>query len=286
MNTLSVIYRCFNQLAPPILRNPLLSFASLCLFILNGEYKLTRKNTELISVATKKRAFIIATGPSIREQDLTLLEGEDCFTVSNFILHKDLRIVNPKIHFVAPYHKPLIYEEYINWLKKIDALLPDSTKIVMSCRSEGMVSKEKIFKNRRVYYISTQKYFWSTKIDITKSVLSPQSSPLMILPVLHNMGYKEIYLVGCDHNILKDYGGIVSNFYDQKNDCRSNATSGDNWSAGIICHLEFAKNVFIQYQEYQKRFIVDEVKLFNCSQSSWLDFIEYKKFENIFKDYN
>ena len=38
----------------------------------------------------------------------------------------------------------------------------------------------------------------------------------MILPVLISMGYKEIYLLGCDHNQLKNYNKTITNFYAEK----------------------------------------------------------------------
>ena len=68
----------------------------------------------LRSLKTSETAFLIATGPSLKFENLQLLAGHDCYSVSNFFLHPDLNSVNPKIHFFAPWHPPLIRENYGN----------------------------------------------------------------------------------------------------------------------------------------------------------------------------
>jgi len=106
----------------------------------------------------------------------------------------------------------------------------------------------------------------------------------MILPVLHYMGYKRVFLLGCDHNILKNYGGVVENFYDVSQDSRSNATTGDNWQAGIIRHLENALEVFNQYKFYESIYQKSGMKIYNTSATGWLDFLEYVSIEQIRMD--
>jgi len=58
-----------------------------------------------------ERCFILATGPSIQEQDLTVLEGELCIAVSHFFLHKDIKRISPRYHVLAPYHPPFSFIE-------------------------------------------------------------------------------------------------------------------------------------------------------------------------------
>ena len=241
---------------------------------------LLKKNEALKAQSTGKTAYLLATGPSIKSFDLTKLEGKDCFSVSNFYLSEAVGKICPKYHFIAPYHPPLVYSEFVDWLKDMDAKLPAETGIVLGIATRKTVEDNQLFEAREVHYLGLQKAQITRGIDITKTVLRPQTIPLMAIPFLHYLGYRKVVLIGCDHNILKDYGGTVSNFYDHKQDPRNNATSGNNWQAGIVKHLESARNVFVQYQFYNKIFKKTGRKLVNVSPSGWLDFIEFETFED------
>lgn len=239
------------------------------------------KNRILKNIANGKRAFLIATGPSIKSENLKLLKGEECFSISNFFLHEDINLVEPKVHFFAPYHKPLILEEYINWLKKADEILPESTSIALGHETKDIVDEHGIFKKRKIYYI----YLgipYNEDVDITKPILSPQTGPLMIIPFLLYMGYKEIYLLGCDHNMLRDYGKTVEHFYKRSDDIRSNAADDLAWF-DIIKHHDASKNIFVQYLYYKK--IIEKkgnkTKIINLSKNSWLKFFPFDNLENL-----
>lgn len=237
------------------------------------------KNRILKNIAKGRRAFLLATGPSIKFENIKLLQGEDCFSISNFFLHEDINLLEPKIHFFAPYHKPLILEEYISWLKKADETLPENTSIALGHETKDLVDKYEIFKKREIYYVYLGSPY-REEIDITKPILPPQTGPLMIIPFLLYMGYKEIYLLGCDHNMLKDYGHKVEHFYKPSDDMRSN--SSDDW-LDIIEHHDSSKNIFAQYLYYKK--IIEKkgnkTKIINLSKNSWLKFFPFDNLENL-----
>jgi len=242
-----------------------------------------KKNLMLKCSAINKTAYVLATGPSLKKENLKLLKNKDCFSVSNFFLHPDVNVVSPIMHFFAPYHKPLVKDEYIEWLKKSDLELPSNCSICLGHETYADVKLHGLFKNRVVYYLGLEKSQISNDVDLLKTVMKPQTSPLMVIPVLKYMGYKKIVLLGCDHNILKNYGGCVENFYNNDRDVRSNATSGDAWQAGIVKHLQNALNVFNQYTFYVKMFRQYDVEIINTSASSWLDFVKMVPLEEVIK---
>lgn len=268
-------YYLLQDFVPRIFMPYVLRVAVLFRFLAARNKQVLKKNLDLKNIAAGKDAFLLATGPSLKGIDLGFLAGNDCFSVSNFILHPQLNVIRPKFHFFAPYHEPLVYEEYISWLVKADKELPLETSIVLGLQTKVDVEKFGIFQSRSIYYLCLEKSQISSDIDLTRPVLAPQTSPIMVLPVLHYMGYKRVFLLGCDHNILKDYGGVVENFYEAGQDPRKNATSGDNWRDGIIKHLDNAKNVFVQYEYYRKIFESSGRSLKHTSKHGWLDFIEY-----------
>ncbi|MEH6627058.1 MAG: hypothetical protein V7739_11470 [Motiliproteus sp.] len=244
-------------------------------FFFDDSKHLLPQNAALKNSALGQDAFVLATGPSIKDVDLSFLEGRDCFSVSNFFLHDQIDLINPRFHFFAPYHKPLILDEYIDWLSASDKELPPSTSIVLGTSTRSIVEDNDLFAGRKVYYLSLQKSGVGRKPDILKPVLAPYTSPIMTLALIHYMGYKRVFLLGCDHNVLKNYGGTVSNFYSPEKEMRSNATSGSNWDSGIISHLDIARNVFLQYDFYNSIFDSDGREMYQMSKDGWLDFIKY-----------
>lgn len=269
------IYYLLQAWTPPRLLPLVLKAAVLLRYSLLKNKAVLKRNSRLKAAAVGRDAYLLATGPSLKGVDLGFLEGKDCFSVSNFILHPQLNLISPKLHFFAPYHEPLIFDEYVSWLKQADSKLPASSGIVLGLQTKSTVEKYDLFRGREVHYLCLEKVALSSVPDITRPVVAPQTSPIMVLPVLHYMGYKRVFLLGCDHNILKNYGGVVENFYSADQDPRKNATSGDNWRDGVVKHLENALNVFAQYVYYKKVFSSSGRELKHTSKEGWLDFLEY-----------
>lgn len=241
------------------------------------------KNKVYKSKYKEKRAFLLATGPSIKMENMKLLQGEDCYSLSNFFLHEDINNINPKIHFFAPYHKPLILENYIQWLSIADKKLPKETEIFLEISMRRFVEDFNIFKNRNVNYLKFTCNPDKRDVDITNSVLWPHTGPIMILPVLIYMGYTKIYLLGCDHTVLRDYGKTTTNFYANNEETRINATNEKAWF-GIIEYLEATKCMFQQYAFYKDIMNKKQIQIVNLSRDSWLDIFNFKLLENVIKN--
>jgi hypothetical protein len=246
------------------------------LFYFYKEKNILKKNISLKDYGRNRRAFLIATGPSIKELDLTLLKDEDCFTLSNAYLHDRIDIINPIFHFFAPFHKPLIKENFISWLKDADDKLPESTKIFLGHKSKDMVTENNIFNRREVNYMYLGSPFYN-KISLLKQTPSPKTGTQMVLNLLIYMGYEEIYLIGCDHNILKSYGGVREHFYDSSKELRKNV---ENWG-DITENLKSELDMFSIYKKYVKLAKKRNIRIVNLSRDSWLNFVEYKKFEDV-----
>ena len=239
-----------------------------------------QKNIELKNIGVGKRAFLLATGPSIKQEDLTQLAGEECFSLSNFFLHDDVQTINPRFHAIAPYHEPMILDNYIAWLREADRTLPPETCIVLGHSTRELVINNKLFTSRNIYYLYLESAAPNNRVDIAGPVLSPQTGPLMLLPLMIYMGYKKIYLLGCDHTILRDYKKNIQNFYDKEKDMRTNALT--NWS-NIEETLREYSRIFKQYRFY--RTILQhqhlDYKIINLSQDSWLELFEFDTLSNV-----
>ncbi len=243
-----------------------------------------KKNSTFRGIGKGKRAFLLATGPSIKREDLRLLAGEDCFGISNFYLHEHLQIVNPVFHGFAPYHEPMILDNYVEWLRQADQVLPPQTKIVLGHKTYDMVQKFGLFPKRDVCYL----YLAPSKmccVDIQRPVLAPMTGPLLMLPLMIYMGYERIYLLGCDNTTLRDYKKTVSNFYNSDQDMRKAATDRNCW---FDIETEFRANLtcFEQYRYYKNLLLNTSTSITNLSVDSWLEMFPMDRLLHIMKSHS
>jgi hypothetical protein len=159
-----------------------------------------------------KRAFILGNGPSINQQDLTLLRDEITFVANWFINHKRFRRINPKFYCVSS------HEMFGGWGKTPD-LNADFARLVSEKQTEqtfffshhftsymqklGLVPDSRlrslIFDRPKfaIDEIGTQNYELNRCMDDGYTVLLTFCVPLCV-----HLGITDIYLLGCDC----DYG--------------------------------------------------------------------------------
>jgi len=267
----------FTKIIPPIMCSSFLSFLVRLNFFFFVDKEIFIKNKNLKNTAEGKRGFLLATGPSIKKQNLKRLAKSDCFSLSSFFYHKDIKTINPKFHFLAPYHKPILIKEWKKWVKQADENLPKETNFVLHVKDKKNILKYKLLKNRQIFYLYFSKFInLKNDLDITKPLPDMQSSPLMALPFMIYMGYKEICLVGCDFDNLKNYGYEIKNFYNQK--IQEKKAESKPWYLGIIKELENNLSAIKQFNNYQIFTKKRNIKIINLSKESWLDFYEKKNF--------
>lgn len=238
-----------------------------------------QRNTRWKGVGRNRRAWVLATGPSISQQRIELLAGEECYSVSNFFLHEKLGALAPKAHFFAPYHPPLIRSNYLDWIASAHARLPATTPLILGLQDYEMLENSGILGARERYYLQFGARRFGP-IDCTRAGPPVQTGPQMVLQLLLYAGYDEIFLLGCDHDTLKNYGDTVANFYAAKDDVRVNATNGLGWLP-IVDHLRTQVRVFEIYDLLQRHNTGS--RIINCSPVSWLRFtqMETRRFEDV-----
>jgi hypothetical protein len=237
---------------------------------------LLQKNKVLERVGKGRRAFLLATGPSIKQENLKLLAGEDCFTISNAFLHDDIQVINPIFQAFAPYHPPLILEKYVEWLRQADNTLPPRTRIVLGHSTYDIVEEYGLFPEREVHYI----YLGAGRrhIDLTRPVLGPQTGIILLLPLVIYMGYERIYLLGCDSTALRDYGKTLQNFYRSDRDVRAN--SNIHWS-DLETEMRGTLAAFDQFKYYRDILAGTSTSIVNLSVDSWLEMFPFDRLEQV-----
>ena len=204
--------------------------------------------------ANDRRCFILAAGPSIKQQDLTLLQGEICIAVSNFFVHKDYDIIRPMYHCVPDVlvgHKEYITEEYaIKWFREMENATGQAV-MFFSDGDKEWIEREGLFKNRTVHYLHFSGGWDNverTGIDLTRAVPGVQSVSVMALEIALFMGFKEIYLLGCDHDWILHYG-TSAHFYPEAEHVMASRPGYNEWS-GTDVESE-CRNYVLLCQQYK-----------------------------------
>lgn len=275
------IYKLLKNITPPIILEIVRHILNFLILNLLFKNQVILKNNKLKNKRKKNRAFLIATGPSLRKENLKLLKGEDCFTFSNAFLLKEIKFINPILHFFTPYHLPITKRSFHNWLSKSDKELPKNTDIMMSYDDRSFKSKN-LYNCRDIYYLKISGKITKFHCDITKPVPKFQTGSLMVLNVLLSMGYKKIYMLGCDHNQLKNFNSQIDNFYKENQDVRltKKRKLNQNWGK-LDEELKASLLAYNQYREINRIAKHKNIEIINLSKESWIDLFKKESLKKI-----
>lgn len=243
--------------------------------------KIMAKNRELKGVFAGKRVFVIATGPSIKRQNLKPLEGELCISVSNFFLHPDFNVVKPAAHLFAPSHPPITDEQFGAWMKDAEAHFQESQNVLISLSDRAIVEKSGAFKKQHVYYYASGRtpIKPSGEIDFTKEIPRFQTSPHIGIYLAMYMGIKEINLLGCDHDWILHIGE-TRHFYDEK-DAVLSRLGYNEWSKDLQPEFEAYVSLWKIYKSIKAYAERNSITIANCTPGSLLDMFPRANFEEM-----
>lgn len=252
---------------------------------------------DLKDIHSGKRCFILATGPSINQQDLSLLENEISIAVSFFGYHKDIKRIRPLYHIAAPMHPPLNENSVLKYLKMFQTYSWDCNYILGTSSYE--YSFDRVIK--KYPELAPHRYFF-INYEHNSGCLSEQNknfpkvwdpfgrpfgilcSAFMAIFMASYMGFKDIYLLGCDYNYERDLEGKTNqHFYpdDQALEGR------ENLSVGVNAREKFYHSSYLLFHSY--RMIREHLNalgqnIYNASPDSSLDMFPFVKFESLFRD--
>lgn len=242
-----------------------------------------KKNLELKNKFAGKRCFVIATGPSIKEQNLKQLAGQPSISVSNFFLHPDFNIIKPAYHLFVPSHPPVTIEQYGAVFKDAEAHFPSGQNILISITDRHIVEKLNVFKNQNIYYyfVKRRPLGKNENVDFSKQIPLIQTSAHIGIYLAIYLGAKEICLIGCDHDWIM-HMGVTRHFYEEKNSVLSK-TGYNEWSGGMEHQFESYLNLWRVYKAIRDYSLRLGIKIYNLSPVSILDVFQKADFDGILK---
>ena len=162
---------------------------------------LLKRNARFRNLHRDQRCFLLGSGPSIREQDLTKLNGQIVMTQNHFHAHEQIRTIAPTYHVVVPKYQPVEFDDdWVAWLRSMDERLPGDTTLFFGKNTKYLVDRLGLFGNR-AYYMKTGLSAvvpGRAPFDITRTIFGVPTVLTQCLAIAIYMGFREIVLLGFD----------------------------------------------------------------------------------------
>lgn len=207
----------------------------------------------------KRRCFIVATGPSLKIEDLEVLSNnnEFCFTV-NSMCKKNLLIWKPNVLVISD---GKFFSENKNYIRDYDCdlkFLPDDENGYWNSQKDG---------EYRIHRDSTDAYnILEFTEDITKTIGTQGTVTVGCIQIAVYMGFKEIYLLGTDCNYKR---GSTQNHF------------GGDSKPDLIDHS--VASMINAYKMCKKYSDSHGIKIYNATRGGMLEVFERVDFDSLFE---
>ena len=212
--------------------------------------------------------YILGSGPSIKKQDLSVLKNKTVFCANWFINHNDIKNLN--VNFYTAYD-PAFVTPAVNqeWLRKIQRLenciyfFPESWREMINIKNTEWVTTDfdnKVYEDKEFHWNSQKGFYDGGTVIIN-----------MCIPLAIEMGFKQIFLLGCDcsYGITQNKGLSSAYFYDMahhKTEMKHDSNSEKIWQ----------KNIMKSYQKVKKIIDRTDIEIFNATEGGELEVFERK----------
>jgi len=251
--------------------------------LVNQEIKALDEN-DLKDCEKGKRCFIVGTGSSIQEQNLKLLKDEIVIGVSGLFKHKHIEILSPKYYVNPPIFKShsQYYEknEFMQYLRDMDAALSDNTIMFFDRSDKKHITDNNIFEKKKIFWVNYSSWKNKKKINLKlsnmPSIWSVSESAIQIAILLD---FKEIYLLGFDHNWFEGNFIYFTNDYLNNFDLKK-VQKIDN---SVDSEFQMRRHAQI-FDKYKKLYTLKEnIYNANANANSYVDTFPKVKYEELFK---
>lgn len=227
----------------------------------------------------KSRCFILATGPSLGNLDLSLLKGELCISVSNFFVHSEFHELKPAYHVFAPSHPPITSAMYSSFLEDAFNKMNHQINIFMGESDRHIINSMKLPPNIEIFYYKSGGDFpvdLSTPIPPMRTVVHPA----IYLSIY--LGIQNIYLLGVDHSWASHYG--VSKHFYKESESKLVQNEYSEWRHSDIGSLFKGYGLTWDiYRNIRDFYFNNNTQIINLNTDSVLDIFPKKDIKEILK---
>ena len=242
-----------------------------------------RKNVQLKNAHTGRRCFIIGNGPSLNEQNITLLEGEISIAVNLFFSHHKANKVKPPYWVMAD---PLYWEDPDLWFAPAFNAATQSECYTKLFVPTGGFSFYSGFNTGPLIDLHFLKYDGTKDhtsiIDFTQGIPPyGQNVVIVCLMLAFYLGCNPIYLMGCDYDFARMTKNEYlmhkfSHFYgEDRVPTDHEYLAWEQWKLSIAM-MDY------QYEQLNKYATIWGYHLFNATRGGYLDVFPRVEYESLF----
>ena len=259
--------------------------------------KILLRNKAIANTHVGERCFILGNGPSLKEENLSLLEGETVFTVNQAFRNPAISKLSPKCHF---------------WVDKnffeIDENRPEDVELLEYMKKASNSSEDIIclypieqfdFVNKMGLYVENRTFFIYPLLFIgNPKKFSPNISRITygfgtvvqnaIVTAIY-MGFKEIYILGCDSTGI--INTLNASLKISNDDYGYRVTENEKLRMEKMVANSNVKDYAYSYYLTLKGFeylynacVAKGITLVNCSSKTVLDMIPRSPLEQVVKE--
>ncbi len=262
-------------------------------FFREYRHDILSRNKELTDFERKDRCFVLAAGPSLTSQNLSLLKGEDIISGTFLPLIDTLEDIHPKYYYTpASCADWGSCEEYCRETLEFIDIKSTSEYIFLDYLDRPYIKYLNLLKNRKVIYMSQDGNFSKNRKQIyefDKNTPGCSRGIAMALKIAIALRYKEIYIMGMDFDFwqtgtyklcydvgkLKDLGLLniwktltQDRHFDEK--------------YGIEYRLMAQVRAYNQLFALKKTADANDIKIYNATNGGFVDMFPRKKYEELF----
>jgi len=237
------------------------------------------KNKELKNKYLGERCFVIGNGPSINQQDLIKLKNEYAFTCNHFYLHKELSVINPVFYSII---EPIILNDsfrenlFPKIIERINSYASSNPNAIFlfNVQYKNYIENNNLFlKNKIYYFLFGDSISNRMNLEMSKPNLSGTASIYFMLAMARYLGFKMIYIIGCDSNYILD--GYERHFYSEDLTLQKKKS---NLEAARILY-EDLERLDIFYKYFQK----EGFQIFNAGVGGMIDVFPRVDYNSLFE---
>lgn len=254
------------------------------------------RNKVFNNIHKGKRCFVIANGPSLKNQDLSFLKNEITIATNTIWKHPEMKHWRPTYYcnsHIEPlnnreknlgpgFENPSI-EDGLKYWKNVKTILHDSIYFIPY---SGYTNNKKtgFLPEKQTYYIPSLPYPLFETIpefpDLTHGIPGMQDSSQNAIMLAMAMGCSPIYLLGCDHDWYMNLGP-EKHFFDGPAIGEGTKIESDSSKTDMLGNMWFAWVLWRGHVNLRDIAEKNGVEIINATGGGVLDVYKKARYEDI-----
>lgn len=235
-------------------------------------FSCVKKNINLLDKRKSETCYICALGPSLKQVDLSKIQGDTIAVNRFFKIGKEYPDFRPTYYLMIDslFKKPENRQDFLDALNQYRG--KDTTYLV---HSSFYGDKDLIRKDDKVFFLSCFKgqFNHKKKFSINKVMPSFGNVASTAIAVAMALGYKKIVLLGCDFN---SFASTTRNHcYADKSTDRAYRMSFELFAYSFYAYL---------HDELQQYALEHGIEIINSTKGSLIDAYPLQIDENLYKE--